>query len=124
MFNQLASSCASVPAVMAGRTVLLVAIKSLSACFFTLLITGLVMMAIVDLPNMSRLSPLSSSFSIPLPGSLKLNLADKHAPNAFLQLKDGILRVLAVFIQLEGQFVDPVQHLLLCRGPCCAAFLI
>jgi hypothetical protein len=26
-----------------------------------------------------------------------------------------------VFIQLEGQFVDPVQHLLLCRGLCCAA---
>jgi hypothetical protein len=47
-----------------------------------------------------------------------VKLADKDTLNAFLDYKDGIVRVLPMFIGLKGQFVDPVEDLLLRSGPC------
>jgi hypothetical protein len=48
----------------------------------------------------------------------QIKLADKDTLNAFLDLKDGIVRVLPMFVGLKGQFVDPVEDLLLGSGPC------
>ena len=37
-----------------------------------------------------------------------VELADEDMLNAFLDWKDGIVRVLLMFVGLKGQFVDPV----------------
>ncbi len=50
-----------------------------------------------------------------------IKLADKDTLNSFLDQKDGIVRVLPMFVGLKGQFVDPVEDLLLRSGPCCVA---
>ncbi len=52
-----------------------------------------------------------------------VKLADKDPLNAFLDEKDGIVRVLPMFNFLQGQFVDPVEDLLLRGGPCRVARL-
>ena len=47
-----------------------------------------------------------------------VELADVDLLNALLDEKDGIVRVLPMLVCLQGQFVDPVEDLLLRGGPC------
>ncbi len=47
-----------------------------------------------------------------------VELADEDPLNAFLDEKDGIVRVLPMFVCLQGQFVYPFEDLLLRGGPC------
>ena len=53
-----------------------------------------------------------------------VELADEDALNAFLDEKDGIMRVLSMFVRLKGQFVDPVEDLLLRSGACRVIIII
>jgi hypothetical protein len=50
-----------------------------------------------------------------------IELADEDTLNAFLDLKDGIVHELPMFVGFKGQFVDPVKDLLLLSGLCCVA---
>ncbi len=92
--------------------VLPVVAVSSSTLFYAALMTEPAVIASVDFTSMSRLLPLSRSFSMPLPGLLRLNWLMSPCLMPFCNSR------MAMFICLKGQSVDSVKDLLLDCGPC------
>ncbi len=103
--------------VKVGRTVLPVFVESLSARFFADLRTD---PAVIGLVEYSReyVVAIVKQFYHAIARVTWVELADEDTLNAFLDEKDGIMRVLPMLVCVKGQFVDPVKDLLLGSGPC------